>query len=163
MLFRFSMIFLIMGFYFTAHQMMPLSHSPALRMPQSLQTLPESTYNFVTGTDGCPLQVDLADDCGGFTITPLKGSGQIYDEQKFCNINKEATIKTEHVDRGIRRTRTDVRQEENLIKKKSMILFSYKGNSISLLEEDTIILDDAGKFLWERQRNGRGSSCLYAK
>ncbi|XGC81751.1 hypothetical protein ACES2L_04545 [Bdellovibrio bacteriovorus] len=163
MLYRFTMLFLILGLHFTAQVLINAPKAHPQRTPQSIPEAQEGTYNFVNGTDGCPLQVDLAIQCNGFVITPMKNSGSIPEEQEFCAINKKMKLKTERVDKGFRKTRTHVEQKDNWIKKNVVTEFSYQGSTISLQSEDAIILGDDNTFNWDMSRNGKGMTCLYSK
>lgn len=135
--------------------------SDASRMPQSVAPTPASigSYSFVSGTDDCPKEIEWRAECGGFTLNP-EGSSESHD---FCNINKGKKTQHERVDQGRKKRQVEVSRKDNLISKTDITTYSDKGTSVALETEDTVIIDETGKFLWEHSEEGKGYSCLYSR
>lgn len=115
-------------------------------------------YTLISGTDHCPDEVELTDACDGFALYP-RSKGVAMDTLKFCKINKGLRVEIS-VGRKI------LHETENyghFIRKKETTLYIDKANSLSLIQEDTLIPDGNSRFLWEHNRNGQGHSCLYTK
>lgn len=79
------LLFLILGLHVVTQWSVAPSQLIA-RTPQSVAPKPASVghYFFVTGTDGCPKEIEWSAQCGGFTLSPADEG----DTQNFCNINK---------------------------------------------------------------------------
>lgn len=116
-------------------------------------------YKLVNGTDNCPNEIEWADDSEeGFALHPAH-AGMALDSVYFSDFNKGLRI----LQAPGRKTLLDVVSRDNFIRKKETVIYIDKNNSLSLLQEDTIIHDGPRKFLWEHSRNGRGFSCLYSR
>lgn len=135
------------------------------RTPQSVAPVPAAigSYSFVSGTDACPKEIEWRAECGGFTLNILDGSSAAEDAHHFCNINRGKKISREKVDRGNKHTKVEVLRQENLISRTQVMTFTDRGASVELKREDTVIIDDTGKFLWEHSEDGKGHSCLYSR
>lgn len=155
------LFFLILGLQLATHQWSAAPEQIIARAPQSVAPKPASIghYFFVTGTDGCPKEIEWSAQCGGFTLSPADEG----DTQKFCNINKGAKVVHEEVEQGKKKILTYVTRKDNVIRKKETILLSNKETAVALEQEDTIIFDETGKFLWEHSQNRKGFSCLYSQ
>lgn len=118
----------------------------------------EGYYRLISGTDNCPTEVEWAEDCDGFALYP-SSQGASMDTIRFCQINRGFKVLQSPGKKVLR----EVVSRDNYITKKETTLYLDKDNSLSLLQEDTVIQDGPKKFLWEHSRNGRGYSCLYTR
>ncbi|NUN07353.1 MAG: hypothetical protein HUU57_16535 [Bdellovibrio sp.] len=136
-----------------------------LRTPQSVAPVPTAigSYSFVSGTDACPKEVEWRAECGGFTLNIEDASSAEAQAHRFCNVNKGKQISREKVDHGNKNTKVEVLRQDNLISRTEVTTFTDKGTSVELQREDTVIIDDTGKFLWEHSEDGKGHSCLYSR
>ncbi|MEK2644700.1 hypothetical protein [Bdellovibrio sp. BCCA] len=153
--------FLILGLQAATHQWSAAPEQLIARAPQSVAPAPASVgvYYFVTGTEGCPKEIEWSAECGGFTLRPTDEG----DTQKFCNINKGSKIVHEKVEHGKKKILTYVSRKDNVIRKMETTLFSNEETAVTLQQEDTVIIDETGKFLWEHSQNRKGFSCLYSR
>lgn len=158
---RWNIYFLILGLQLAAFVLSHSSSQSPQRSPQSLraQAPMAETYYYVNGTEGCPKQIEWSPSCGGFILSAPNES----TPQRFCNINKGPRVTQEILDQGRKKVLTTVTHNENLIRKSETVVYSQKENSISYQIEDTVIVDDTGKFLWEHSQNRKGFSCLYSR
>ncbi|KHD89506.1 MAG: hypothetical protein OM95_03320 [Bdellovibrio sp. ArHS] len=131
------------------------------RAPQSLQPTARALYSLVSGTDDCPTRIEWVAECQGFTLNAVSTTSS--RTQHFCHANKGPQTELEKVERGQKRILSEVTKSENMIHKNQTIIFMNNNNSVSLSQEDTVIVDETGKFLWEHSQNGRGFSCLFAR
>lgn len=131
------------------------------RAPQSVAPTPKyiGTYFFVNGTQGCPKEIQWQAECGGFSLTPSDGS----EAQRFCSVNRGKFETKERTADSRKKVTTTVTHKENIISKIQEIILSNHHDSIRLHQEDTVIIDETGKFLWEHSKNGNGFSCLYSQ
>lgn len=115
-------------------------------------------YRLINGTDNCPTEVEWSEDCDGFSLSPSY-RGASLDTIRFCQINRGYKVTATPGKKVL----NEVISRDNYINKKQTTIYLDKDNSLSLIQEDTIIRDGSRKFLWEHSRNGRGHSCLYEK
>lgn len=118
----------------------------------------EGFFHLINGTDNCPSEVELAEDCDGFTMNP-SSQGVALDTIRFCNTNKGFKVRQSPGKKIL----SETVMRDNYVRKQETTIYIDKDNSLSLMQEDTVIQDGPGKFLWEHSRNGRGFSCLYSK
>ncbi|WP_415062867.1 hypothetical protein [Bdellovibrio sp.] len=161
MLQRAFMIILILGLHISTQPWVAPEKS-VKREPQSLNTAPNGTFYLASGTDGCPSQINWLMECQGFVLD-TSGSHSLSEGQRFCHINKGPKVFRERLEYGTKKLLTEVVSKDNMIRKKETTTFSAKGNSVTLEQEDTVIFDETGKFLWEHSNNGKGFSCLYSR
>ncbi len=161
MLQRAFTIILILGLHLST-QLMVAPKKIIERHPQSASASPAGVYYLANGTDGCPAQVTWLVECQGFVLDG-SASHSFPTVEKFCRINKGPKIAHEPVTYGSKKVLTEVVSRDNLIRKKDTTVFRHKGNSVALEQEDTVIFDETGKFLWEHSNNGKGFSCLYSR
>ena len=135
------------------------------RTPQSLGPAPAAigSYSFVSGTDDCPKEIEWRAECGGFSLNASENSSDEKEAHQFCNINKGKKVSREKVDHGHKNTKVEVSRQDNVISRTEVTTFTNKGASAELQREDTVIIDDTGKFLWEHSEDGKGHSCLYSR
>lgn len=157
-------LLLILGLHFGSH----LSVAPEqliARTPQSIANTmpsPAGRYYLVNGTEGCPAQMDWSPQCDGFILNSIDNAN-ITEAQKFCNINKGPKTTREKMDNGYKTLLVEVTRQENVIRRQDTTILVNKKDSASLYQEDTVIFDETGKFLWEHSQNRKGTSCLYSR
>lgn len=161
--FVFSLCLFLGCFIFSVH-FQKNEQSPA-RAPQSVAPAPAAigSYSFVSGTDACPKEIEWRAECGGFTLNVSEASSEEFQAHRFCNINKGKKVSREKVDHGNKNIKVEVSRQDNLISRTEVTTFTNKGESVELQREDTVIIDDTGKFLWEHSEDGKGHSCLYSR
>lgn len=130
----------------------------AMALPEATANASEGFYRLISGTDNCPTEVEWSADCDGFSLYPAS-QGAALDTIRFCQINRGFKVEQS----SGRKILHEVISRDNYISKKETIIYLDKDNSLSLLQEDTVIQDGPKKFLWEHNRNGRGHSCLYQR
>ena len=148
-----SRLILILGLLLS-NAALALSASPTLPAAE----VADGFYRLISGTDNCPTEVEWAEDCDGFALHP-SSRGTSMDTIRFCQINRGFKV----LQSPGRKILREVVSRDNYINKKETTIYLDKDNSLSLLQEDTVIQDGPKKFLWEHSRNGRGHSCLYAR
>lgn len=119
----------------------------------------EGSYALQSGTEGCPESVELVNECGGFTLTPME-EGQPGRTEKFCHINAGLKKEQSSVSEKILRK---VKWDDGRIQKNESQIFMAKNESVELTKEDSIIPDQAQGFLWDHSHEQKGFSCLYKK
>ncbi|WII73625.1 hypothetical protein QJS83_07030 [Bdellovibrio sp. 22V] len=161
---NFSVSILILGFFVLGLSLAP-SPMTVERTPQSVAKSPAGIYYLVNGTDGCPAQVEWVTECQGFSLNTLNSSASasLLESQNFCDINRGPKVSREPMESGYKRILSDVSSKENVIRKTNTTVLVDKKHSISLFQEDMVIFDDTGKFLWEHSQNNKGLSCLYSR
>ncbi|KYG64569.1 hypothetical protein AZI85_03935 [Bdellovibrio bacteriovorus] len=152
-------LFLILGLIWVGKSF--TSVETTMRGPQSVVPSARAVYSLVSGTDDCPKQIEWIAECQGFTLNSLSTKAPLV--QKFCHANQGPQTELEKLERGHKRILSEVTKSENLISKIQTVIFIKDKNSASLSEEDTVIVDETGKFLWEHSQNGRGFSCLFTR
>lgn len=131
--------------------------SPA-RAPQSQGTT-QHLFWLASGTQGCPSSIVWKKkNCNGFE---LKDSAEKFTVS-FCDINRPKKVKNLKSQSGTKKIVSYSVREENVIRYVEETVMREKQTEVSLVNEDMVILDDTGKFLWERSHNGQGFSCLYS-
>lgn len=80
----------------------------------------------------------------------------------FCEINRPKKIQNLKSSIGSKKIISYSVREDNVIRKVEETVMREKQTEVTLVNEDMVILDDTGKFLWERSHNGKGFSCLYS-
>ncbi|AFY00828.1 hypothetical protein [Bdellovibrio bacteriovorus] len=118
----------------------------------------EGLFRLNSGTDNCPFEIERIQDCDGFALHP-SSNGVAHESVRFCQINKGFKVQQKPGQKILR----EVVSRDNYVRKQETTIYIDKDNSLSLMQEDTVIQDGPGKFLWEHSRNGRGFSCLYSK
>ncbi len=159
MILRSLLLFLILGLKFLT----PWTAAPEqviARGPQSVAK-PASVglYSFVTGTDGCPREIEWSAECGGFVLSSTDG----HDIQKFCKVNKGVQVEKFPAEHGTKKVFTEILRQDNVVRRKAITVLATKTDSVTFEEEDTVIFDETGKFLWEHSKNQKGFSCLYSR
>lgn len=121
----------------------------------------EAHYLFwlASGTDGCPGSIVWKKkSCNGFELKDTESEVSI----SFCDINGSKKIKNIKTQIGTKKIISYSTREDNVIRKVQETVMKEKQTEVTLVNEDMVILDDTGKFLWEQSHNGKGFSCLYS-
>lgn len=156
------LIVLIMGLpmiHFVQSVQNPIAREPQMiEFASQIASPSEGVYYLVSGTDVCAGKVRLRNDCGGFKLS-------VMDEQDyaFCAINKGTTVDMSREGSALRKTSLEVKQEGLMIQRKETVTYTDKGDSLSLVNEDTVMFNAENQLLWEHSRHGQGFSCLYSK
>ncbi|MNJ98398.1 hypothetical protein D3C87_161640 [compost metagenome] len=116
-------------------------------------------YSLVTGTQGCPDNVEWTNECGGFTLNPTH-QGVTLPTEKFCYMNSGTTSE---LISSTQKTLRKVIHQDGRVQKIENRVFSSARDSISIPSEDSIIPDQEQGFLWDHAKNKKGFSCLYRK
>ena len=164
-------VLFILGLHLSAYHLMNSTSfeepvSAAVETSDFSSTSQEGAYKLVAGTDGCPPRIEWlsshAEQCRGFSlnVTELNAGFRI---EKFCNLNGGAKISQRTIQVGSERTRMAVTSSENIIQKKTSVTTITASGTRRSPQEDTLIFDEPGKFLWEHSRDRRGYSCLYSR
>lgn len=160
---KFLLIFLTLGLFVLAQETPTQPTAPVQRHPQSTMSNPaKENYYLINGTDGCPSEMTLLHKCRGIVLVPNE-NGLISGNQKFCDINRGQRITRLKSEVGYQELRSTVSKSDNIVQKVETTVYTKQGESLSLQAEDTVILDDTGKLLWEHSQNSQGFSCLYSR
>lgn len=118
----------------------------------------DGLFRLNSGTDNCPFEIERSQDCDGFAMHP-SSNGVAHESVRFCQINKGFKVQQKPGQKIL----SEVVSRDNYVRKQETTIYIDKDNSLSLMQEDTVIQEGPDKFLWEHSRNGRGFSCLYSK
>lgn len=128
------------------------------RVPQS-QGATQHLFWLASGTEGCPSAIIWKKkSCNGFELKDTEEKITV----SFCEINKPKKVQNLKSQIGSKKIISYSLREDNVIRKVEETVMREKQTEVSLVNEDMVILDDTGKFLWERSHNGKGFSCLYS-